>query len=379
MLGSLRLANWPVPFGDFRYCVVSPVVLHMLPIENFRGTAGELAEFVNAVWEADYGGKMPFPRVTAEFFEWQFRLLTDRPSPYLLAAYDGAKPAAVLLGTDYPIRTAEGVQPGSLWSWLSIAPEYRGQKLAKALDRERVRRLREAGSRLIVSYRYFGSRHSLAERRDRSSEQDKFHRNVGLWVRVLDPMRFRGWLLSPLERFLTTLARPLLRVPRYDNSKTLVRRYEEGDLGDCLRLLNTSFESLPLAFQWDESTLAHQLVGSEIVETLVVESEGRVAGLVNYHLLPFQARTIENVGCIDLIAFGTLRTSARVRLLNAALARMRERGAVFAVKVRCGDTPRWPMMRARFLAMPADSHLVLQWVGDPLSLPRKAGLHLLWR
>lgn len=351
----------------------------MISIEPFRGSAEELAGFVNAVWEADYAGKMPFPRVTVDYFNWQFRRSTERPSPNLLTAYDGDTPAGVLLGTDYPVRTPDGVLPGSIWSWLSVAADYRGRKLSKELDRARVETLRDAGGRLIVSYRYFGSRHSLAERPERSSERDKFHRKIGLWARVIDPKRFCAWHLNPVQRALTQLSRPFLRTPKFPKSKLNVRPYEAGDLADCLRLVESSFASTTLAIAWDEFTLAHQLAGGDVVETLVAEDDGRITGLVNFHLLPYQARTVEPVGCIDLLAFGTMSTPTRVRLLNAALARMRERGAIFAVKLRCGDASGWPMMRTNFVPMPADSHLVFQWVDEPTAIPRKAKLHLLWR
>lgn len=351
----------------------------MIAIENYRGTVDDLAEFVNTVWETDYGGKMPYPRVTPEYFDWQFRLSTDNPSNNLLAAYDGSTLAGVLLGTDYPFRSPEGMHPGSVWSWLSVSQQYRGRKLVKELDAERVRRQREIGSKLIVSYRYVGSRHSLTERPRQSTDAEKFHRKVGLWARVLDPKHFSDWHISRATRVLTKLTGWMLPTPKWKQSRTTIRDFQPADLDACVDLVNQSMTATVLAIHWDHDSLRHQLAGSPITETLVAESDGKILGLVNFHVLPFQARTVENVGCIDVIAFGAMPTFSRARLLNAALARMCERGAILAVKLRCGDTPALPMMQCRFLAMPADSYLVLQPVDKPLPIDRNARLHLLWR
>ena len=125
-----------------------------ISINSWRGSAEDLAEFVNRIWEHSYAGKMPFPRWTPEHLKWQLRIDANKESRNLLAAYDCTSPVGVLLGTDYAFRSPAGIHPGSQWGWLSVCPEHRGKGIAKALDRERVQRQKAAGSRLIVSYRY---------------------------------------------------------------------------------------------------------------------------------------------------------------------------------------------------------------------------------
>ena len=350
-----------------------------ISIESWRRSAEDLAEFVNRIWEHSYAGKMPFPHWTAEYLRWQLRMEGRPESRNLLAAYEGTNPVGVLLGTDYVFRSPAGIHPGSQWSWLSVCPEHRGRGIVKALDRERVHRQEAAGARLIVSYRYVGSRHSLAERPDRICPSQKFHRKVSSSVRVLDPTRFRKWCSNRIQGLLAQLAAPTswIRLPRTSDSG--IRDFSMGDLEACVELLNASFSSCVLAIHWNNETLRHQLCGSSLSQTLILEDKGRISGLVNFHALPYQDRTVENIGLFDLIAFGNIPTDSKVRLINAALTRMMEHGIILAVKLRCGDTAAWPMARARFIPQPAQSFLVLQRIGDPVHIPSDARMHLLWR
>ena len=350
-----------------------------ISINSWRGSAEDLAEFVNRIWEHSYAGKMPFPRWTPEHLKWQLRIDANKESRNLLAAYDCTSPVGVLLGTDYAFRSPAGIHPGSQWGWLSVCPEHRGKGIAKALDRERVQRQKAAGSRLIVSYRYVGSRHSLAERPDRISPAQKFHRKVSSSVRVLDPTRFRRWRSNRIQGLLAQLAASTswIRLPRTRDSG--IRDFSMGDLEACVGLLNASFSSCGLAIHWDLETLRHQLCGSPLSQTLILEENGTICGLVNFHALPIQDRSVENIGLFDLIAFGNISTDSKVGLINAALARMMEQGIMVAVKLRCRDTAAWPMTRARFILQPAQSFLVLQRIGEPVHIPSDARMHLLWR
>src|ERR1700750_2253232 len=105
--------------------------MSMIKIETYRGSIEELVEFVNHVWTHSYAGRMTFPSWTTKFFEWQLRLDSDPSRQNLIAAYDGSVLVGVLLGTSLPFRSPAGLHAGSLWSWLSIHPDYRGRGIAK--------------------------------------------------------------------------------------------------------------------------------------------------------------------------------------------------------------------------------------------------------
>lgn len=349
-------------------------------ITDFRGTSAELAEFVTNIWSEAYAGKMPFPVWDADFFNWQFRLNTDNPSKRLLAAYSGEELAAVLLGVDFTFRTPRGIHPGAHWSWLSIAPEFRGKGLATALDAERVQREKQLGSELIVSYRYVGSKYSLAERPNEKSSTKQFLRKVGFWTRVLSPKQLAEWNVNRFEGWLTKTASPLIPIPKLKNSNSTIRAFDTTDLPDCLNLIREPSSDKPVAIHWSESELQHQLAGHPITNTMVLEQGDTISGLVNWHVLPFHGRTVRPVAVIDMICFGPNVPGSRQRaLLNAAMARMVEQGAILALKLRIGDVPASLMWRTNFIPQPADSFLVFQWVNELVDMNRQSKLQILWR
>jgi GNAT superfamily N-acetyltransferase len=351
----------------------------MITIDTYRGSSRELADFVTSVWSHSYAGKMTFPRWTEEFFDWQFRLATDSERLNLIAAYDGSRLAGVLLGTDYSFRTLAEVFGGSQWSWLSIDPGYRGQGISRALDQERIRRMTASGSRLIVSYRYFGSVHSKAERPRAGVNDQKFNRKIGFWARVIDANRFASWHWNAIEGWLAKLAAPFTGIPTRAMNNPSIRPYDVSDLEACLRLAREANGSTKLSIDWDRTTLQHQLNGHPISQTLVSTEKDQIEGFINFHVLPFQARRVENVAVIDMIVCGRMPSRRRVDLLNAALARMQQQNVVLALKLRCGDSPAWPLVRTHFVPKLPDSHLVLQAVTQPLKIPTTGSLHLLWR
>ena len=322
---------------------------------------------------------MTFPCWSREYFEWQFQLTDGGDRTNLIAAYDNSVLVGVLLGTNYPMRLPAGRLWGSHWSWLSVHPDFRNRGIAKLLDQERIIRQRAAGSRLIASYRYVGSKHSQAERPRTRRLERKFNRKIGFWARVLSPARFAAWHWSQVEGILGKLAAPFMRIPSDANANGPVREFSPTDLDACVSLAQSAYSRLMLSLNWDHASLGRHLCGHPISQTLVVEEAGRVTGFINFHLLSFRAKNLETVAIIDLIAFGTTSLPNRLRLLNAALARMRDQGAVLALKLRCGDTPVWPLLRTHFIPQAADSLLVLQPVVEELNIPSSAPIHLLWR
>jgi hypothetical protein len=175
------------------------------------------------------------------------------------------------------------------------------------------------------------------------------------------------------------MAGPLVRVRSPAAMEPLIRDFVPGELDACLQLLQESQQAASLAIDWTPETLLHHLAGSPVSQTLVLEEAGRVTGLVNFHVLPFQARTVENVGVFDMIAFRDATGMGQSRLINAAMSRMMAQGAVLALKLRCGDTALWPMLRNVFVPHLPDHSVVLQWMNAPIEIPARSKMHLLWR
>ena len=290
----------------------------MLQIDTYRGSVEQLTSFLNEVWTESYAGKMTIPSWNCSYLSWQFRLNVDPSRRNLIAAYDGDTLGAVLLGTSYPYRSPAGLHGGSQWSWLSVHKNYRGQGITPALDRERIARQKATGSKLIVSYRYIGSRYSLAERPQHMVRDQKFNRKIGFWARVLNPDKFLQWHWNRAEGYLSKAVMPLFPVPASARTDIQVRPFVWDDLDVCLNLVHETNAKLVLSIAWDHDSLSHQLGSNGFSQTLVVEEAGRVTGFVNFHLLKFRARTIETVAVIDMIVIGKASSRSRTRLLNAA-------------------------------------------------------------
>jgi hypothetical protein len=351
----------------------------MIRVETFQGTPEELAEFVGTVWAASYSGRMIFPIWSADYFRWQFRWEGQQAPDYLLAAYDGNALAGVLLGTDFTFRTSAGPLPGAQWSWLSVHSDFRGRGIAKALNDERIRRQQRHQAPLIVSFRFFGSKHSQAEQHQDNSPSKRFHCKVGNWARILDSERFAQWTYSSLEALAARCTVPL--APR---GKTIVpqdgiRDYSPDDLDACLALVRQSQSRASLWIDWTRDQLAHQLGRSPVNQTLVMQIRGSIEGLINFHVLLMQAKTIEKVAIIDLMIFGKVSVARQTKLLRAVRARLAEQQVMLILKPRLGETPHWPLLRDWFVPQPDSSYLVLQGAGEPLPTLPSGPLHVLWR
>jgi len=342
-------------------------------IGGFQGSQKQLAQFLSRCWSDTYLGRMPFPIWSEDYLTWQ---LTDPQR--LLAAYQGERLAAVLLGTPFDFRVASETCSGAHWSWLSVSAEDQGHGLAKKLDHRRVTLERELGAKLIVSYRFTGSRHSKAERPHSKSPSKKFLRKFGLWIRPIDAGRMRKWNYNRMESALTQALIPLLPT----GSSTVngnIRKLTDEDVGSCATLLNEHTKHCAVSIAWTPERLKQHLLVNPFCHSLVMESHGRIIGLVAYHILEFQGRTREPVAIIDLIAFRGASFRQQRQLLLDTVRRVRDQGALFVVKLRSGDVPTALMTTAGFLMKPPDMHLVLQWVNQPAVVPRRKPLHLLWR
>ncbi|MEQ9407119.1 MAG: hypothetical protein RIK87_05310 [Fuerstiella sp.] len=346
-------------------------------VETFRGATSELQAFVESTWSEAYTGRMTFPVWSEQYFDWQLGPRGDEPDRRLAVIEDG-RPVAVLLGAPCYLQTPTATFHGSNWSWLSVAKTHRGRGLAKTLDEARVDLERRDDSELIVSFRYTGSRHSLAERPSQRFPLKRFHSRRGFWARPLHGNRLHRWNLNRTEGLLSRLATPLM--PR---AKWLavdgIRLFDRGDLEACQEAAVKQFEHCVLRVRWDTVSLRHQLSESPISQTVVAEHGGKVRGFVNFHILPFQARTREPVAVIDLICVNQLPARRQAALLTSALGLMREQGAILALKLRSGDVSSALMLATGFTPRLPDSNLVLQWTQSVRPTPRHKPIHLLWR
>jgi hypothetical protein len=137
-----------------------------------------------------------------------------------------------------------------------------------------------------------------------------------------------------------------------------IRPYRPDDLDACLRLVSQAGESADLAYLWEPAILRRQLCFGELSDTVVLQRDGAVAGLINYTFEEVLGRFPLVVALIDIIAFGSLGPADRRRLLAAALARMAAGGAKAAMMLR-GSSYAWrEMLGAGFLPGPPEYYYI---------------------
>ncbi|MBX3443107.1 MAG: GNAT family N-acetyltransferase [Planctomyces sp.] len=353
----------------------------MLEIRPFTGTPEDLGDFVTGVWKQTYHGRMTMPDWTAEYFDWQLPSAPEARRDAVVAAYEGDRLAGVIIACPYEFQTSEGLVPGALSSWLSIAEEHRGQGLVGRLKDEQAARIRSAGGRMITAYRYVGSRRSLSRPlRERELASGEWAcRKTGFWVRVLDSGRASRWHLDPLARTVTAVGAPFTSRPRERTCPSHeLRPFADGDAASAAEVLAAADASRSLAIRWTAETLDRHCRG--FGRCVAAVRDGRVEGLLAWHELTFFGRTADTVAVIDLVETQQLPAAARRALIDSALARMRSAGAVLALKIRTGDCDPFAMVAAGFIPWFRDSHLVVRWLDGPAPPGLLRGTQqVLWR
>ena len=351
--------------------------LHVTP---FGGTTDELQKLMERVWSEAYAGKMAFPVWTSSYLDWQFAPVDDQPNRQL-AVYDQDTLVAVLMGTPFRFRVDDRVVNGAHWSWLTVDSKCRGSGLATMLDEARVKLEQQSNADLIVSYRFTGSKHSLAEKPNDRFPLKRFARRLGFWVRALDLRKLQAWNINSTEAFFSGLAAPFVPEIRSVSRSgcRLVNMPDDNQLEECMALLGRRQTKYALAIEWNLKSLRRQLCGSSVSQTVVAEVDGRVMGFVNFHILPFQGRTRELIGIIDLMVLHELPSSMQRAVIKTTLASMRQQGAILAMKLRCGDEPTTSMFLTGFIPRLPDSSLVLQWTQQVCEINQRGPIHLLWR
>jgi GNAT superfamily N-acetyltransferase len=350
----------------------------VIEIRTFEGTPRELEAFVSSVWTGSYAGRMAFPLWSADYLDWQLDLGSSRD--FAVAAYDGERLAGVILACSFDFRTPTGVRGGILSSWLSIDPAYRGQGLVGRLKAEQARRLAERGGSYVFAYRYVGSRHSLSKPpTDADMHSGEWTtRKVGFWVRILDSRRAVAWSVDRASRVMTRLGSPFVLAPRVPKSSVNIRAYEPRDLTACLEVITWPNLGKSFAIEWTVERLGRHC-GGAFGQCLVAERDGEVRGFISFHVLPFQGRTVERVGIVDIIAIDRLSGRERRAMIGSVLQHISADGGVLALKLWTGDAPVGAMLMSGFVPLSRDSYEALRVIDQSPQVALRGRQQILWR
>ncbi len=352
----------------------------MLEIRTFEGTSHELSEFVSTVWQSTYRNRMPIPLWTERFFDWQITWMPTEQRVYCLAAYDGSRLAGTLLGEEFSFRWFDQIVRGSQGSWLTVDPEYRGQRVAAQMVAELKRRQKERGAPFQIGYGYQGSVFSLGPKFWKKNPVDTLTlAKLGFWVRVIEPSAVANWELNRIEGAAARCLKWFQRQPDRWEIDATIREYRPEDLDACLPLATRLAEGTDVSLIWERSRLEHQLAGRGFPKTLVCEIDGEVRGFINYHVLDYCGRGTISVALIDLMAFGELPADRRSMLLRGALKAIQREGVQLAMALRPPSVPKRTLFSAGFLPRLADQAVLMTKMVPEFNPGRPRRFHVLWR
>ncbi len=331
----------------------------MIEIRTFDGGPGELARFTVGVWRQAYEGRMMIFLWSEDLFRRELFSEDDGCRDYLIAAYDGAKLVGSHPSKPLMIRL-HGEAVSATWgSFISVDEAYRRRGVTFKLQQEWTRRHREHGAAVNLGYQYVRSPHAMGpkfwlQQPDRHPIISK----VGLWVRAFDHAAVARCQLHRLEGWGARILSLVQTPPRPPTKLKGVRPYHLEDFDACHRLISLAGQSADLAYLWKPAGLRRQLRFGRLSDTVVMERDGAVAGLVNYSLLDTLGKGTFTLALIELLAFGDLPAAERRTLLSAALSQMHAAGAQAAIMLR-GSPYGWrTLLAAGFLPMPADQYYI---------------------
>jgi hypothetical protein len=319
-------------------------------IRSYEGDGGDLAELVDRVWRAGYGGRYRIPLWDPGYFRW--RLLDERGGgrEYLICAYRGERLVACLLAEPMDFEVRGRPVRGTASSWLSVDPEVRAPGLALRLVEELRRRQRRDGLAFSMGYSSSDPAHPARQFWDQLAKRRPAElvvlRRLTFWGRVFDARAVSASALDRFERWAPWAVRHVPWAYLGWREREGVRPFAPQDLSRCGRWIESSSAGLDLRLRWTPPRLELQL-GSPYARTLLLERGGRGA-VVNYYPTRQLGRTEIRVAMIDLVA-GDLGWAGKVALLKAAGHRMMEEGLHAAFMMESAATPTAALLAAGFV------------------------------
>ncbi|NVJ02085.1 GNAT family N-acetyltransferase [Myxococcus sp. AM009] len=339
----------------------------MVEVRTFEGDAKEASRFINSVWQRTYGAKMGLTVWDERFFDWLLfsNPLADRD--YLLGAYSKGKLVGAFLAEPAKIQLGQRQVDGTYGSWVSVAPENRGQGIGIKLSDTMRARHRERGAAITLGCVANGT---LGQGFWGRRSHTRYLNGLGMWLHVFNTEKAVRWSLSVAERAFLTFTRPLHHRGFLAARTDGIRAYQPRDLSQCMALVQKMMRPVNLGYAYTSERLAHQLQFRDVPRTFVLERGGVIQGLVNYYTLQMTARGLLTTGLVDLLAFQDgLPFSEQRRLLWVAMQDMVTQDVDCAAMLRSPCTPAHLMLRSRWLPFPGGSRVTCLLTTPDVELP----------
>jgi hypothetical protein len=322
-----------------------------IEIREYCGDFEDLVEFNRRVWIPEYAGQMWFslPDVLT--------LRSWGRGGGCITAYHGTKIVGSIFSIPHSLRIRSSVLPTALVTGLTVDPDH--GRIALHLV-ERIRQLHEergiafgiggfAGDRASASYRFW-TQYARA-----FPQRQHFLFRTGHWFKILAPDALGRAGITAWERLASRTLGYLLRLTPHA-SDPHVRACRAGDLEQCAHMLYKASANFDWAMVWSTKQLANELEDPTF-ETLVVEREGYVRGMVRYRHVLIYGRHPVRAAAIDLWADDGLTGVQRVRLLGHVCNHLRQRDVHVLLALRCAMMPTLAFAANFFLPPTAQLHI----------------------
>ncbi len=352
----------------------------MIAIRTFDGTADELARFTNDVWRRSYAGKMMCPQWSGRLLQRELLSSHAGNRQFLVAAYDGTRLVGSHPARPIRIRLHGQEMPATWGSFLTVDPEYRGQRVAQKMQEEFIRRHQEHQAAVNFGYLYLRSVRSMGPKFWLKQEHLAIVRKIGMWMRALDHAAVARCEMNRFEAWGTRFLSLFQAKPKAPCNLDGIRLYGTSDLAQCLRLIHEFGADADLTYLWDSEALRDQLHDPALSNTVLAEEGGQVHGLVNYTLFPILGKQLITTAIIDIAAFAsTCSRKLRQRLFRAAMHQMSLEGAQGVAMLRQAR-PRWSdMLCAGFFPMVPEYYYCGTRMREGISLEGIRHMQVLWR
>jgi predicted N-acetyltransferase YhbS len=287
-----------------------------IDVRTFDGDVQSFAEYVVSGWRKSYGETSIVPLWTVDYFKWQLPRLMAGNFDEVIAAYDGAKLVGVLAFETVPVRLMGEDTTARLPSWLTVDTEYRRKGIGRLLWEAIVKAAEASFNCGFINIR---------RTRQFWTRTTKIHifPRPRTWVRVLDAGAVAKGVMSRRDALLCYAGQWAAAPFPIGAPDTDIHPYEADDLDACHALFERHMSHYDLAYRWDRARLAHHLGYGDPARTLVLRTQGKVAGFINFHVLDLMGRGALRTAMVNTLAPYDMPFAHARALMRAALAAMK--------------------------------------------------------
>lgn len=353
-------------------------MVNQIRIGAYEGDGEDAAQLMHRVWTKAYQGKMWFPLWSPEFLRWQFGGDDRR---LCVGVFDDKRVIGTFFAAPHSLRIGSTVYPMTFSSWCTVDQDYRLPRLTIDMI-EAMRRSHLDTGRAFSLGIVSGSPENVANKfwalYARAYPQNfRVVAKIGFWLKVLNPAALAQGGVAWYERGIGRVLGPVLK-PIPWARKSWLRPYEARDLAACADLLERADARLDWAVSWPAAQLTRQLEGP-VARTWVLEQEGRVQAMVNYHHMRLQGVDVPlTAALIDLCAMPDLSVITAAQVFGSVCAQIRDEGVDVIVCLRSSMFPTPALAANAFIPMPGGDQLVALFPQPdvPLAPPRTWSLLL---